>query len=407
MPSGFVRYSASPGRAPDFGQIPSGATVPTTASPYFGSASRIVWPPARIAPAARTCSLGAVEDRAHHLRRQLLGQRGDRQREQRHAAHREHVVQRVRRGDRPEVVGVVDDRREEVDREDERALVVELVDRRVVGRVEPDEQVLGLGGHEAAQQLLEPRRRVLRRAASRGRQIGELHDRHRNDSGGRRGRRRQGRGTSYARSEFAPAAATPLRSRDAQRTRHRRLVGHRPRDRAHAARGGLRADARLAHRRRRSRRPPPSSARTRSPPTWARRRTASASSPSTSERFGGMDVLVNSAGHRDRRARSSRCRRSTSTCSSAINLRGLLLVTREAIPLLKRSKGWIVNLASIAGTTPTPGLTVYGATKAAVIALTRSHERRARRRRRARDRDLPRVRRHADGASGRASQPTR
>ena len=55
-----------------------------------------------------------------------------------------------------------------------------------------------------------------------------------------------------------------------------------------------------------------------------------------------------------------------------VNLRGLLLVTREAIPLLRESKGWIVNLASIAGTLPTPGLTVYGATKAAVIALTRS-----------------------------------
>ncbi|HUZ81360.1 MAG TPA: SDR family NAD(P)-dependent oxidoreductase, partial [Gaiellaceae bacterium] len=41
-------------------------------------------------------------------------------------------------------------------------------------------------------------------------------------------------------------------------------------------------------------------------------------------------------------------------------------------PLLRETKGWIVNLASIAGTTPTPGLTVYGATKAAVIALTRS-----------------------------------
>jgi len=55
-----------------------------------------------------------------------------------------------------------------------------------------------------------------------------------------------------------------------------------------------------------------------------------------------------------------------------INLRGLLLVSREAIPMLKETHGWIVNLASIAGTTPAPGLTVYGATKAAVIALTRS-----------------------------------
>src|SRR6478735_4178978 len=55
-----------------------------------------------------------------------------------------------------------------------------------------------------------------------------------------------------------------------------------------------------------------------------------------------------------------------------VNLRGLFLVTQAAIPLLRESRGWIVNLASIAGTVPTPGLATYGATKAAVIALTRS-----------------------------------
>ena len=55
-----------------------------------------------------------------------------------------------------------------------------------------------------------------------------------------------------------------------------------------------------------------------------------------------------------------------------VNLRGLFLVTQAAIPLLRESRGWIVNLASIAGTLPTPGLATYGATKAAVIALTRS-----------------------------------
>jgi NAD(P)-dependent dehydrogenase (short-subunit alcohol dehydrogenase family) len=89
------------------------------------------------------------------------------------------------------------------------------------------------------------------------------------------------------------------------------------------------------------------------------------------ERFGGLDVLVNSAGLGIAGTVES-LQAKHIDLQLGVNLRGLLLVTREAIPLLKESKGWIVNLASIAGTAPTPGLTVYGATKAAVIALTRS-----------------------------------
>ncbi len=56
VPSALVRKTASPLRAPLFVQMPSGCTVPTTASPYFGSSSRSVCPPARMAPAARTAS---------------------------------------------------------------------------------------------------------------------------------------------------------------------------------------------------------------------------------------------------------------------------------------------------------------------------------------------------------------
>jgi NAD(P)-dependent dehydrogenase (short-subunit alcohol dehydrogenase family) len=89
------------------------------------------------------------------------------------------------------------------------------------------------------------------------------------------------------------------------------------------------------------------------------------------QRFGGMDVLVNSAGIGIAGTAESLQAKHVDL-QLGINLRGLLLVTREAIPLLKESKGWVINLASIAGTAPAPGLTVYGATKAAVIALTRS-----------------------------------
>ena len=89
------------------------------------------------------------------------------------------------------------------------------------------------------------------------------------------------------------------------------------------------------------------------------------------ERFGRLDMLVNSAGVgigglvEDLDLKKL-------DLQLDINLRGLFLVTQAAIPLLRETRGWIVNLASIAGTLPTPGLATYGATKAAVIALTRS-----------------------------------
>jgi NAD(P)-dependent dehydrogenase (short-subunit alcohol dehydrogenase family) len=89
------------------------------------------------------------------------------------------------------------------------------------------------------------------------------------------------------------------------------------------------------------------------------------------ERFGRLDVLVNSAGIGIAGTVESLPAKHLDL-TIGVNLRGLFLVTQKAIPLLRESRGWIVNLASIAGTLPTPGLSAYGATKAAVISLTRS-----------------------------------
>jgi NAD(P)-dependent dehydrogenase (short-subunit alcohol dehydrogenase family) len=89
------------------------------------------------------------------------------------------------------------------------------------------------------------------------------------------------------------------------------------------------------------------------------------------DRFGGLDLLVNSGGIGIAGTTEALVTKHVDL-QLGVNLRGLLLVTREALPLLKASRGWVVNVASIAGTTATPGLTVYGATKAAVIAVTRS-----------------------------------
>ena len=119
--------------------------------------------------------IGRSEDRAEHLHRQLLREGGDREREQRHTAHREHVVERVRRSDRAVVARIVDHRREEVEREDQGALVVEPVNSRIVRGREPDEQILRFDRDEAREQFLEARSRVLRGAAATRGEICELH----------------------------------------------------------------------------------------------------------------------------------------------------------------------------------------------------------------------------------------
>jgi 3-oxoacyl-[acyl-carrier protein] reductase len=89
------------------------------------------------------------------------------------------------------------------------------------------------------------------------------------------------------------------------------------------------------------------------------------------ERHGRLDVLVNSAGI-GIGGPLEKLTGKQIDLQLAVNLRGLLLVTQAAIPMLRESRGLIVNLASIAGTIAAPGLSVYGATKAAVISLTRT-----------------------------------
>jgi short-subunit dehydrogenase len=89
------------------------------------------------------------------------------------------------------------------------------------------------------------------------------------------------------------------------------------------------------------------------------------------ERYGGMDVLVNSAGIGIGGSFGEQATKAIDL-QLAVNLRAALVVTRESLPLLRTSAGHVVNLASIAGTIPTPGLAVYGATKAALISFTNS-----------------------------------
>ena len=89
------------------------------------------------------------------------------------------------------------------------------------------------------------------------------------------------------------------------------------------------------------------------------------------EAHGGLDVLVNSAGV-GIAGRIGDTQTKHFDLQQSVNLRSAFLVTREALPALRTSHGYVVNLASIAGTIPTPGLATYGAAKAALISLSRS-----------------------------------
>lgn len=91
------------------------------------------------------------------------------------------------------------------------------------------------------------------------------------------------------------------------------------------------------------------------------------------ERFGGIDILCNNAGIDGDMTFIADVGEAQYERVMAINLRGVFLGMKYGIPLLReRGGGSIVNISSVAGITATPGLGVYGASKAGVNQLTRS-----------------------------------
>jgi hypothetical protein len=121
--------------------------------------------------------LAALEDLADRLHRQLADRHADdRQRHDRPPAHGPHIGQGVGRGDPAEVERVVDHRHEEVGGGDQRLLLVQLPDRRVVGGLGPHQQVReGAGRRHALEDVLQHRGRQLAAAAAAMGERGQAH----------------------------------------------------------------------------------------------------------------------------------------------------------------------------------------------------------------------------------------
>jgi 3alpha(or 20beta)-hydroxysteroid dehydrogenase len=90
-------------------------------------------------------------------------------------------------------------------------------------------------------------------------------------------------------------------------------------------------------------------------------------------RFGGLDVLVNNAGTEGGFAATTDFDDDLFDFTFAVNVRGVYLGMKHAVPQLRaRGGGAVVNLSSVAGLQGTPGMIAYGMSKHAVIGMTKT-----------------------------------
>ncbi|MGO4392199.1 SDR family oxidoreductase [Variovorax sp. M-6] len=91
------------------------------------------------------------------------------------------------------------------------------------------------------------------------------------------------------------------------------------------------------------------------------------------ERFGVPDVVVNNAGTTHRNQSMLEVDEETFDRVFAVNVKSIFHMTRAVVPLMKEKKaGVIINVGSVGGIRPRPGLTWYNSSKGAVKVMTKS-----------------------------------
>jgi NAD(P)-dependent dehydrogenase (short-subunit alcohol dehydrogenase family) len=92
----------------------------------------------------------------------------------------------------------------------------------------------------------------------------------------------------------------------------------------------------------------------------------------TVDRYGRLDIAFNNAGTDKPPAPIAQTDTAGFDDLISTNLRGVFLGMKHEIPHLLRTKGAIINMASIGGRHAFPNIVAYGASKAAVMHMTRS-----------------------------------
>lgn len=91
----------------------------------------------------------------------------------------------------------------------------------------------------------------------------------------------------------------------------------------------------------------------------------------TVEKFGAIDILVNNAGV-NLPGVFHEVSNETIDRTLNVNVKGAMYLTRAALPhMLKNSRGSIVNMSSVNGLVSEPYLSVYSASKGAIVMFTR------------------------------------